>query len=745
MGNVGHRERRMIRTSSALALVAALLHAVPLAAETPPLKLAAPFSATGPAAAGGVPALNAIRLGVDEANAAGDGPPILLDTYDDRSTDDGAREAARQIIAGDALVVVGPGTTTSGLAAGPVYGEAGLAAIVPYAHGAGGSTSPTTFRPVFSNADMGEALAQYLRQVLGAAQAVVIYRDNGYGRPIAAGFERVGTQLGLATVRRPFATPAEAADAARQTALDPAHPAIVLAMIDPDAAPVVTALARTRTRPLVLGTSAIATDAFAENFAREPETAADPGFFTDGIYAVSPLMLDSAGAEALGFAGRYRARFGREPRWEAAQGYDAARLAIAAMRAAATAAPDLAARRSAVRTWLAGRDSPAHAVASLTGPLWFDPERGRQQPTRIGRFHGTLFESAPVQLIPAANPSAAERAAGGLVALGDGRFATRQQVVATGIFVNEIPRIDIAQSTFTADFYLWLRFARGTAGADPTELDFPDLLRGSFDPRRPAAQGDLDDGTTYRLWRTRGDFKNDFDLHRYPLDRQVLAVRMFNARAASDRLVYVQDRRSIDPSLGALRTSAAPTESTGIAPAAFRNLTQWDPLRAEQLRDVLVTRSALGDPRLVGVERVRELSGYRVEIEVRRRTLATLAKTLLPLGIMALIMLASLWFPHGLVKEKITVAITGALSGAVLLASVNSQLGAVGYTMAVEYVFYVFFTLCLLCIVAVLAAEQLRVAGHARRAVTTEHLTRLIFAAAILATLAAAALATTRW
>jgi branched-chain amino acid transport system substrate-binding protein len=98
-----------------------------------------------------------------------------------------------------------------------------------------------------------------------------------------------------------------------------------------------------------------------------------------------------------------------------------------------------------------------------------------------------------------------------------------------------------------------------------------------------------------------------------------------------------------------------------------------------------------------------------------------------PLVIMTFIMLASLYFPHALVKEKVTVVITAALSGAVLLAAVNSQLGAVGCTMAVEYVFYIFSTLCLHCIVSVLAAERLRVAGQAQVAVKTEVLTRALF------------------
>jgi len=403
--------------------------------------------------------------------------------------------------------------------------------------------------------------------------------------------------------------------------------------------------------------------------------------------------------------------------------------------------------------------------------MWFTPDRGRQLALRVGRFHAGAIESAPLQLVPVPNPDPAEIAAGALVDLGSGRFARRQQVVYTGVFLNEIPRVDIAQSSFTADFYLWLRFApdAGVGGADPSEIKFPDLVRGSFDAKQTVAQRNFADGTTYRLWQLRGDFKNDFDLHRYPADRQTLAVRFFNARAASDRLVYVRDRRSSSASVDAVpvgvgadppssgtviaaRAKPAPaaggldeTFSSAVAPDAFRNLTQWEPLRTNQVRDSLVTKSALGDLGLVGLERVRELSGFSLTIDLRRRVLATLAKTLLPLGLMALIMFASLYFPTALVKEKVTVAITGALSGAVLLSSINSQLGNVGYVIAVEYVFYIFFTLCLLCIVAVLAAERLRVAGRAPAAVAVERTGRYLFVLGFVGTVAVAWFAASQW
>ncbi len=391
-------------------------------------------------------------------------------------------------------------------------------------------------------------------------------------------------------------------------------------------------------------------------------------------------------------------------------------------------------------------------MPGLTGPLWFTSERGRVQAVRVGRFHGTLIESAPLQLVAVPNPDRTEIAAGSVVDLGVGRFARRQQVVYSGIYLNEVSRIDVAQSRFTADLYLWVRYARGagTGSADPANIDFPDLVRGSSDGKVLAAQGDLDDGTTYRLWRMRGDFKNDFDLHRYPADNQTLAIRFFNASAASDRIVYVQDRRSsgvpspqttrVVAAGGAAHASeaaplpenrasaAANGEFSGmVAPDAFRNLTQWEALGAQARRDNLVTASALGDPRLVGVERVRELSGFQLTVDLQRKFVATLAKTLLPLGLMSLIMFASLYFPTALVKEKVTVAITGALSGAVLLTSINSQLGSIGYIIAVEYGFYVFFGLCLLCIVSVLGAERLRASSQQAAAVVVERSGRYLF------------------
>ena len=682
----------------------------------------------------GRPFLDGVRLAVEEANAAGGGPRILLDVHDDRGTEEGAREVAVRIGASEALAVVGPPLSTSSIAAGPAFARAGIASIVTTVESDFVTDHATTFRASFKNSDLGASLANYLRHALGGTRAAVIFADNAYGRTIADGFRRGASRLGVATSFHAYATEAERDAAARRVAADPDRPAIVLGMLEDDAVPVMVMLRRQGATAPVLGPTGMGSESFADKFKDLPEEQRVRGFFTRGVYAAVPVILDSANSETLAFAERFHARFARDRAsvsWLAVQGYDGARLAIAALRDAARVKPaaDLAGRRAAVRGFLQSLDGPSRAVAGLLGPLWFTPDRGRDLPIRVGHFNKGLFESAPLQLVPVANPDARDIASGTLVEVGTGQYARRQQVVYTGIYLNEIPRLDVAQSIVTADIYVWIRYARAVAtGADPTQFEFPDLVRGTFDPAQPVAQRDLDDGRTYRLWRLHGDFKNDYDLHSYPADMQRLGIRFFNPHAASDRLVYVLDRSSLDPSGAA-------------APAAFRNLTQWLPIRVTQGRDNLVIESSLGDRGQGGIERKQELSGFKFVVEVRRRIGTTLIKTVLPIGLMTLIMFATFYFPPALAGAKVTVAITAGLSGAVLLSSINAQLGNVGYVIAVEYGFYVFFALCLLCIVTVLLVEKLRLAERADDALKVERAGRYVFVAGFAATIVAAVVA----
>src|SRR5262249_18315171 len=146
---------------------------------------------------------------------------------------------------------------------------------------------------------------------------------------------------------------------------------------------------------------------------------------------------------------------------------------------------------------------PATAIPGLTGPIWFSQSRSRSQIVRMGRFHAGLLESAPLQIVPEPHPDPDEIASGEVFPLRSASYGRLHPVVSTALFINEIHRIDLLRSTYAADFYVWLRFARdaGPNAADPTDISFQNMVGGQFDKTNPSEQGEMPDGTTYRLWR----------------------------------------------------------------------------------------------------------------------------------------------------------------------------------------------------------------------------------------------------
>lgn len=716
------------------------------------VELAAALSLTGDSYTFGQGSLEGIKLAIEEANASGIKPRITLTTYDDKSNDNEARNVANKIVASQAVLVLGPAISTASLAEGPIFAKAGIASLTTTATADSITNNATTFRVIFKNSDQGELLATYLYRVLGQRQAAVFVVDSSYGRSLEEGFKRTANKLGIDAQYYGFKTASEAERIAQRIAAeDPTSP-IVFLTLDGEGARILKTLRKLGASGPFLGGDAFGDESFSQRLADQPEEKQQPGYFTNGLYGLSPMILDSANAEILAFAERFRQRFNHDPVWFSVAGYDAARLAIEALRAVTAETgtnASLQTKRTVVLNYLKSLDSPAKALPGLLTPFWFDQNRGRQQAIRVGQFFGNRFESAPLQIVPVTTPDNTEIASGAVFKMND-RYARLQRVVYTGMFLNEISRLDLANSSFNADFYLWLRFAKdaGSGSADPTDLIFPTAVESTFNRTQPAERREVENGIQYWLWRVQGEFRNDYDLRLFPFDRQTLSLSFFNARAAMERVVYVLDKRSsfnalkATPASGQVVTAqsaiADTDDSLAIAsPIAFRNLTQWNPLSALARRENLVTASSLGDPTRIGIESQRELSGFLVTVDLQRRTFATLSKSLLPLVLMTLIMYASLYFPIALVKEKVTVAVTAALSGAVLLTSINNQLGGIGYTIAVEYIFYMFFCLSLLCIVSVLTAERLRAAHRKEVATLVDFWTRVIFLIAVAVTIIA--------
>jgi branched-chain amino acid transport system substrate-binding protein len=356
-GRAGHATRWLAVLTAGLAL----LVGAPSDLQAADAKIAIVVSASGALEPYGRGALEGARLAVEEANAEGNGPSIEIEVFDDASKPGEAKAAAKQAVAGDALVVVGPATTAMGIIVNPVFAEGGIACIGTTAAGDSLTDSATFFRGSFSTGESGGAIASYLRYVLGAPPAIVLLKEDSYGQQVAGGFRHAATRLGLAATYRSFKDVAGAEEAAREAASDPANPAIVLATID-EAAAIIKILRRSVVRGPVLGTNAIAGEFFARHFENEPEEQRRPGYFSDGVYAVTPLLFDSANAETLAFQTRFRSRYDKEPTYISGQGYEAALLAIARSTSTSGATSWLPNQRWAIPGWSGWRataSSPA--------------------------------------------------------------------------------------------------------------------------------------------------------------------------------------------------------------------------------------------------------------------------------------------------------------------------------------------------------------------------------------------------
>ena len=540
----GARKGRRPWVLAALVLAVALVAAIAYFRQQQPGPAANAYviafagALTGADAAVGEEQLRAVELAADTLNAAGGigGRPLEIVNYDDANDPARAVEVARDIVANDRVVLV-IGHTNSGpsQAAAPIYEAAGLPAITPSATAdALTADDPWYFRSIFTNHEEGELIAAYSRDVLGHKRASIISTAAEYESSLASAFaDRFGQE---GTVVAHWSIDPANLDAsvvtvvaALQTADDPGI--VFLALQPSEARALLLARGRAGVTVPMIGGEAIGYGNFVDLFAEEPEELEQPGFFTNGLYAASPMIYDSLGGDALAFAQRFRSVYGISPEWMGAKAYDAVTLAthaITDLHGQANPPADGAAERLAVRDALAAIDRVETAVPGLSGPLYFDATRSTPPTLSFGLFDFGSLLSAPLQYRAVEDPSTADLAANladglpleivegpstvdlaadeaaGLTFEIDGQTYRQYRVAYVGVDINEISNLNVQAQTFDADFFLWFRYV-GDPSAE--NIFFPNAA----DPSHGVTRGPR---SLRNIRRTLRHFPDQFDLCR---------------------------------------------------------------------------------------------------------------------------------------------------------------------------------------------------------------------------------------
>lgn len=138
-----------------------------------------------------------------------------------------------------------------------------------------------------------------------------------------------------------------------------------------------------------------------------------------------------------------------------------------------------------------------------------------------------------------------------------------------GVYVVELSDFDLKDGSYTADFYLWVRWD------GPRDATGFEVMNGAGEPCSLGLRRQL--GTQqYAVFRCRYEFHGSFDLARYPLDRHELTVEVEDKEFTEDELVYVAD-----------------TANTAVDPHI--RLPGWE-LGAPRMRVRTHEYTALGDP-----------------------------------------------------------------------------------------------------------------------------------------------------
>jgi branched-chain amino acid transport system substrate-binding protein len=291
-------------------------------------------SMTGEQATFGESTDNAIKLAISEANAAGGvkGKKLVLKTYDDQGKPEEAAIAATRLIQQDkVLVLLGEVASSRSLAIAPIADANKIPQISPTSTNPrvtkdGDKTRPYVFRVCFIDPFQGTVMAKFARENL-KLKKVAILRDvgNDYSVGLADFFKKKFEELGGTVVNDQSFKAGDQDFKAQLTAIKGKKPE----MIYVPAYYGDVALIGRQARELGIKAPLAGGDGWDSAKLYEiAQGALDGGFFSNHYTDENP------DPKVQGFVKKYKETYGSVPDALAALGYDAALVAIDAMKRA---------------------------------------------------------------------------------------------------------------------------------------------------------------------------------------------------------------------------------------------------------------------------------------------------------------------------------------------------------------------------------------------------------------------------
>ncbi|HEW97068.1 MAG TPA: hypothetical protein ENF37_00255 [Beggiatoa sp.] len=656
-----------------------------------------------------------IELYLDQVNRQGGiaGKKVKLLKFDDENNKAKAEEQAKKIVDSKAVAVIGHYTSGASLAAGPIYQQQGLAAIT------GSATanevtenSDWYFRVIFNNSDQSAVLANYARKILGHKKAYILFDEDAYGKTLASTFAQTAKRIGLSIEHQWGFNSDESTSFDNNFAKmldtlkdEEEYGILFLATHSSEAIKTITGLRRLERKIPMMGADALASSHFMQAFKKKyPQEKHFPGYYTDGIYIASPFLIDIAGKRAQDFKYEFlKNNYPEESIVTSAMYYDATKVALEAVRKTLEAGKtaSLKETRERVKDNLWQLSSAVNAVEGVTGDLYFDRNGDAIKSIPIavykkGKPIVTMEQYQPVTSLRNTDNLLQDVLDNKIIQV-NGKFMHKAHVVYVGIDFNDISELDTADSTYTADFYLWFRFKDD----ETTETKGFDLINfvNIFDPDKDLdpeehffdeRKSSTDGGVITKTYRIKTLFKGDFDFHDYPLDKQVLPLQFQHKKLTQDQLIYVVDVLGMKDPVDLVRAEGN----------KFFSIGGWKMNEISFFQNSQKVDSTLGIPELFDSQQRIEYSRFNVNIDIARQALNFIIKNLLAtIFIIVLGYVVYFTTDYGL---RMSLNINMILATSLFHLQLASVLVAIDYNVLIEYVFYMVYMLAVLGIIATL-------------------------------------------
>lgn len=651
--------------------------------------------------------VQAVRFFEEDLNRDGgiNGKKLKLTVYDDRNDASRAAEIAQKIGNDQkTLMVIGHYSDKTSFAGGKIYEQAGIPAITASAtsnHVTSGNQ--WYFRLIYNNGYQARFIANYIMKVLKKEHISIVYDKESYGVSLADDFEFACRSIGL-FIRHKWGFDSrlknikmQLDDLVNEIKSQKDTDAVFLATKAKEGAEIVTSLKYPGRQYTLFGPDAFASKAFIDHFKMQPIENIRPGYYSNGVYAVSPLIMETAGQKAQIFYLQYLDKYGETPSWISSGYYDAVSLAAEAIRntSADKGKKTIEQKRRAIRDYLLNLHRPEDAIEGTKGPIYFDETGDVVQSIPVGIYNKRRLIPASIQLQPARTINRADDMTQSLISEQmlqiDQRYMYKTNIVYTGIDIMRIEDLDIKEKTYFMDFYLWFRYQ------DPFDQNQIEFINAAEDISlgQPIVRQETENCKTLCTYRIQGDFRSSFALHDYPFDRQTLDISLRHRYLTRNHLVFVPDYQGI-------RQFDEDDLAERLKRANILQNTNWELTKAWMFQNVIQNESTLGIPSLFDKTARIEYSKFNLSLQIERHVFSFLTKNLFIVILLIFLCYLIYFFSPTETGTRTLLCVNTILTSAFQHIRLASELPDVGYLVAIEYFFFVVYFLGLLGIIITL-------------------------------------------